>query len=152
MFFVRSYEKRSGCETFDKDNCTTKTTKTKSNHYDKCGDYLLVELIRNKKATVLPDGNYIVSKGNTYIDGLLEDVCFNSTTYRLEMLVRHDGVSSNKGHYYTHRLLNNEWILFDDDQVVDVSLDKMKAKMKTLKDNISTCLLVYSKMKKGNLF
>ena len=102
-------------------------------------DYLLVELIRNKKATVLPTGNYIVSKDNTYINGLLEDICFNNTTYRLEMLVHHDGVSSNNGHYYTHRLMNNEWILFDDDQVVDVPLDKMKAldKWRCLKRNSS---------------
>ena len=94
-------------EQVDVKRCTTKTNKTMLYTYRNCGDYLCVELIRNKQSEYNKDGELIVTKGNTFINDLLDEISFNQHEYRLVMIVHHLGASSNEGHYYVHRYINH---------------------------------------------
>ena len=92
------------------------------------------------------DGDYVITKGETYVDNLLDNISINDHSFRLEMIIHHTGSNSNDGHYYTHRFINNLWYEFDDQQVSGCSFNTMKEKLNEKVQNTSANLLVYYKL------
>ena len=84
----------------------------------------------------------MVTKGETYIDNLHDNIRINNCTFRLEMIVHHKGSDSNDGHYYTHRLINNLWYKFDDEKITECSFNTMKEKLNEKEHNTSASLLI----------